>query len=452
MALACGNFSARAADKPNIILINADDLGYGDLSCYGQKEFSTPNLDRLAQEGVRFTQAYAGDAVCAPSRCSLMTGYHTGHTRVRSNGHRGKKGGILEPQDTTIAAVLKTAGYSTGIFGKWGLGELGNSGAPAKKGFDEFFGFLDHNEAHVYYPEYMWNNSGKVQLGRKFYSHDLIVSNTLDFVRRHKDGPFFIYLAVTIPHAGMEVPADSEQPFLGKYPEKAYTAGRYLYATNHHPLATFAGMVTRLDRDIGRLTALLKELGLDSNTLIIFTSDNGAHNEGGANPEFFNSTGGLRGIKRDLYEGGIRIPMIARWPGHIKPSTVSDQVLAHWDMLPTLAEVAGAKAPTSIDGISMRPALLGKSQRNHEFLYWEFHERGFEQAVRMGDWKAVRHNQQLLELYSFKSDPHEQKNVAAQNPTVVAKIEDYLKTARSDSAEWPIHYKLDKEANRRHEY
>jgi arylsulfatase A len=440
-----------AKSQPNIILINADDLGYGDLSCYGQTHFRTPNLDRLAAEGVRFTQAYAGDAVCAPSRCSLMTGLHTGHSRVRGNGHKGKKGGILEPQDTTIAEVLKKAGYSTGIFGKWGLGELENSGAPARKGFDEFFGFLDHNEAHVYYAEYMWNNAGKVQLGRKFYSHDLIVSNALDFVRRHKDQPFFIYLAPTIPHAGMDVPADSEQPFLGKFPEKPYTAGRYLYATNNHPLATFAGMVTRLDRDVGRLAALLKELGIDSNTLVIFTSDNGAHNEGGANPQFFNSTGGLRGIKRDMYEGGVRTPMIAWWPEHIKPK-VSDQVLAHWDLLPTLADVAGVSAPSSVDGISMLPALLGKKQKNHEFLYWEFHERGFDQGVRMGDWKAVKHNKESIELYNLKNDVREEKNVAAENPKVVAKIEEYLKTARWPAAEWPIRYKSTADAGKRHEY
>ncbi len=427
----------KADTKPNIILINADDLGYGDLSCYGQKKFSTPNLDRLAQEGMRFTQAYAGDTVCAPSRCALMTGMHTGHSRIRGNGHRGKKGGILEPQDTTIAEVLKKAGYSTGVFGKWGLGELENSGAPANKGFDEFFGYLDHNEPHVYYPEFMWNNSGKVQLNRKFYSHDLIVSNTLDFVRRHKDGPFFIYLAVTVPHAGMDVPDDSLQPFLGKFPEQPYTAGRNLYVKTDHPLAAFAGMITRLDRDVGRLSALLKELGLDSNTLIIFTSDNGAHAEGGANPAYFNSTGGLRGIKRDLYEGGIRVPMIARWPGHIKSGTVSDQVLAHWDLLPTIADVGGANAPSGIDGISMRPALLDKHQKNHQFLYWEFHERGFEQGVRMGDWKAVRHNGKPLELYNLKSDPHEQKDVATENPKVIAKIENYLKTARTDPPEWP---------------
>lgn len=451
VALFAGH-STEAKNKPNIILINADDLGWGDLSCYGQKHFSTPNLDRLASEGMRFTQAYAGDAVCAPSRCSLMTGYHTGHTRIRGNGHKGKKGGILEPEDTTIAEVVKKAGYTTGIFGKWGLGELENSGAPAKKGFDEFFGFLDHMEPHAYYPDHMWNNSGPVQLDRKSYSHDLIVSNTLNFIRRHKDAPFFIYLAVTIPHAGMEVPDDSSQPFIGKFPEKPYTAGRYHYAKTDHPLASFAGMVTRLDRDIGRLSALLKELGLDSNTLVIFTSDNGAHNEGGANPEFFNSTGGLRGIKRDMYEGGIRVPMIARWPGHIKAGVVSDQVLAHWDMLPTFADVAGAAAPAGIDGISMLPALLGKHQKNHQFLYWEFHERGFDQGVRMGDWKGVRHNEQPLELYNLKSDMHEQKNVAAENPKVVAKIENYLKTARSNPAEWPIRYKSVKEASVRKEY
>jgi arylsulfatase A-like enzyme len=298
----------------------------------------------------------------------------------------------------------------------------------------------------------MWNNSGKVQLGRKFYSHDLIFSNALDFVRRHKDKPFFVYLAPTIPHAGMNVPDDSLRPFLGKFPEKPYTLGHYLYVKTDHPLAAFAGMVTRLDRDVGRLEALLKELNLDSNTLVIFTSDNGPHNEGGANPEFFNSAGGLRGIKRDMYEGGVRVPMIARWPGHIKSGKVSDQILAHWDMLPTFVDVAGTKAVAGIDGISMLPALLGKHQKSHQFLYWEFHERGFDQGVRMGDWKAVKHNKQPIELYNLKSDPDEQKDVAAENPKVVAKIENYLKTACSDSPEWPIRYKSVKEASVRKQY
>jgi arylsulfatase A-like enzyme len=433
---ACHCFSAEK-QKPNIIFINADDLGYGDLSCYGQKYFSTPNIDQLALQGIRFTQCYAGCTVCAPSRCALLTGYHSGHGTVRGNG-TGKRS-ILSAQDVTVAEVLKKAGYATGMFGKWGLGELDSTGAPKKKGFDEFFGYLDHVEAHVYYPAYLWNNEGKVPLDKATYSHDLIVSNAFAFVRRHKSEPFFLYLAVTLPHAGMEVPEDSYQPFLGRFPEKKYDSHQSLYATTDHPLAAFAGMVTRLDRDVGRLLSLLKDLQIDEKTIVFFSSDNGPHREGGANPEFFNSNGGLRGIKRDLYEGGIRVPMIVRWPKHIKAARISEQVWAQWDFLPTAAEIARVTSPKGLDGISMLAALLGRRQKNHQFLYWEFHERGFEQAVRMGSWKAIRHEPaEPLEIYNLGTDLREERNVARQNPKVVAKIENYLKTARTPSADWPI--------------
>jgi arylsulfatase A len=298
---------------------------------------------------------------------------------------------------------------------------------------------LDHVEAHVYYPDYLWNNEGKVPLAKGTYSHDIIISNALDFVRRHESDPFFLYLPVTVPHAGMEAPESSYKPFLGKFPEKTYDAGQSRYATTEHPLAAFAGMITRLDRDVGRLLSLLKDLHIDGNTIVFFSSDNGPHREGGANPEFFNSNGGLRGIKRDLYEGGIRVPMIVRWPKHIKAGTVSDQVWAHWDFLPTASDLARATAPTNIDGISMLPALTGRRQPGHDILYWEFHERGFDQAVRMGNWKAVRHGvAEPLELFNLETDLREENDVARNTPTVVAKIDKYLKTARTESAGWPI--------------
>jgi arylsulfatase A-like enzyme len=435
---------ATAQTRPNIIFIQADDLGYGDLSCYGQRKFKTPNIDRLAAGGLRFTQYYAGSTVCAPSRSALMTGQHTGHTRIRGNARYP-----LLPEDVTVAEVLKAtpgAGYKTALIGKWGLGEAGTTGVPNRQGFDYFFGYLNQRHAHNYYPTFLWRNEERVKLrnvvpdedeegsgnstNRVDYTHDLMADEALKFLERNSGGPFFLYLAFTIPHANNEAKNKGmEVPDLGEFASEDWPDQE----------KAKAAMITRMDRDVGRLMASLKKLGIDDNTLVFFTSDNGPHREGGADPDFFDSNGPLRGIKRDLYEGGIRVPMIARWPKRIKAGAKSDQVWAHWDLLPTVAEIAGVKPPANIDGISMLNAILGRRQRNHEFLYWEFHERGFSQAARMGDWKAVRKSQgSPLELYDLKNDLGEQNDVAVKHPEVVKKIEDYLKTARTESELWPI--------------
>ncbi len=425
--------------KPNIIFILADDLGYGELGCYGQKRIKTPNLDRLAAEGTRFTQCYAGSTVCAPSRAALMTGRHTGHVSIRGNA--------LVPLSTNeiiVAELLKAAGYQTGLIGKWGLGETNTPSTPDQRGFDEWLGFLNQHHAHDYYPAHLWRSSVLSEEGltnslifqnqngaRGRYVHDLFTQAATNFIRVSKYKPFFLYLAYTIPHAnnelkelGMQVPSDA--PYAAEdWPQ---------------PERNKAAMITRMDRDIGALLAQLKALRIESNTVVFFSSDNGPHKEGGANAQFFQSSGPLRGIKRDMYEGGIRVPMIARWPGKIPAGVTSDQVWAFWDFLPTAAELAGVKPPAGIDGLSMLPALLGKKQTNqHEFLYWEFHEKGSRQAVRTGDWKAVRLAPGApLELYDLKSDPGETNNVAASRPAVVAKVEAYLKTARTESEHWPL--------------
>jgi len=439
--------SPGAPATPNIILIVADDLGYGDLGSYGQTRIKTPNLDRLAAEGTRFTSFYAGSTVCAPSRSALVTGQHTGHTRIRGN----TAGAALLPEDNSLALVLKGAGYRNALIGKWGLGDEGSTGLPGDKGFDEFVGYLNQTRAHDYYApyadrydaadgqrrlEFPQNSDGQHGL----YFPDLFQKSALNFVRINRPDqfnkfrPFFVYYAPTLPHAnnelgkatgnGMEVPND--QPYSAEaWPQ---------------PERNKAAMITRLDKFVGEILARLQEYGQDSNTLILFTSDNGPHSEGGVDAQFHNSSGPLRGIKRDLYEGGIRVPMLARWPGTVPAGRISDEPWALWDLLPTLSELARIKPPKNIDGLSYLPTLLGQTQTNrHEFLYWEFHERGFQQAVRMGDWKAVR--PQLgapLELFQLSTDPGETNNVAAANPKVIARLEDYLKTARTDSPTWPV--------------
>lgn len=431
---------AGQARKPNIVFIMADDLGYGDLSCYGQKKFATPRLDRMAAEGTRFTQYYAGSTVCAPSRSVLMTGLHTGHTRIRGNARHP-----LLPEDVTVAEVLKAAGYATGIMGKWGLGEDGSTGVPNRQGFDEWFGYLNQAHAHRHFTDHLFRNEENVKVDpAKEYTHDLFTEEALKFVRKNREKPFFLYLPYTVPHAELWVPEDSLKEFRGKFPEKPFTnatadkhpsAG---YRSQKEPNAALAAMVTRLDRDVGRLLDLLKELGLDGDTLVLFTSDNGPHKEGGRDPAFFDSSGPLRGIKRDLTDGGIRVPMIARWPGKVPAGRTSEQVWSHCDFLATAADAAGAKAPEG-DGLSMLPALLGKEQLSHEFLYWEFHEKGFQQAVRMGDWKGIRSAVGApLEVFNLKDDVGERDNVAAKNPEIVSKIEAHLKAARSESEHWPI--------------
>jgi len=419
-----------ATRKPNIIFILADDLGYGDLGCYGQKRIRTPALDRMAAEGVRFTQAYAGSTVCAPSRCVLMTGLDTGHCHVRGNALVP-----LRPEDVTVAEVLKAAGYATALVGKWGLGEPGTTGVPNKKGFDYFYGYLNQVHAHNYYPDYLWKNEEKAPLPnevtqgvatkRGAWSADLIAQEALAFIERSKDKPFFLYYSPTIPHAnneagknGMEVPSD--EPYTGEsWPQVE---------------KNFAAMVTRLDAGVGRIMALLARLGIDQSTIVFFTSDNGPHKEGGHDASFFESSGAVRGTKRDLYDGGIRVPMIVRWPGRIKPAATSDAAWAFWDFLPTAAEIAGAKCPGGLDGVSVLPAILGRPWKGHEYLYWEFYEGGFKQALRLGDWKAVRKGLQgKTELYSLRDDLRETKDVADQNPDVVKRAEEVMGAARVES-------------------
>lgn len=423
--------------KPNIIWIMADDLGYGDLGCYGQsKGLRTPNIDRIAAEGVRFTQVYAASTVCAPSRCGLMSGKHMGHATVRGN-MRPEAG--LSPDEPAVSEILKGAGYHTGIFGKWGLGGPWTKGTPNDRGFDEWFGYLDQVHAHEYYPEHLWENRKQVFLRgnrgsrREEYSHDKFTPKALDFMRRHKDEPFFLYLPYTIPHAnnegGRTTGDGMDVPDYGSFADKDWPT----------PEKGFAAMIERLDRDVGLLMEELKTLGIDDNTIVFFTSDNGPHREGGHDPEFFESRGPLRGIKRDLYEGGIRVPLLARWPGRIEAGSVSDQVWAFWDFLPTAAELAGVSAPQGIDGISMAPALLGRPQTDHEYLYWEFHERGFKQAIRMGRWKGVRlGTKKPLELYDLAGDVGEQNDVAARRPEIAKKITELMTTARVDSELFPI--------------
>ena len=433
---------AAGARRPNIVFIVADDLGYGDLGCYRQARIRTPNIDRLAAGGKRFTQCYAGSTVCAPSRCSLMTGMHTGHARVRGNALVP-----LRPEDVTVAEILKRAGYATGIVGKWGLGEPGTTGVPNRQGFDEWFGYLNQHHAHNYFPEYLWKNGQKYRLegneekGRSNYASrvvqyapDLFIREAMDFIDRHREGPFLLFLTSTLPHAnnergraegnGMEVPSDVP-----------YSSEPWPQVEKNH-----AAMITRLDDGVGRVLDRLKALGLEEDTVVFFTSDNGPHKEGGADPAFFRSAGPLRGFKRALYDGGIRVPMIVRWPGRVEDGSVSDAVWAFWDVLPTLAEIAGQTAPSGIDGVSMLPAILGQGkQAPHQPLYWEFHEGGFKQAVRDGDWKAVRLGPgKALELYDIKDDIGETRNVAAPHPNVVARIEAFLGSARTDSPEFPI--------------
>jgi arylsulfatase A-like enzyme len=421
------------ARKPNIVFILADDLGYGDIGPYGQRHIQTPNLDRLAAQGLRFSQTYAGAAVCAPSRSVLMTGLHTGHTPVRANA-----GTIpIRADDVTVAQVLQRAGYKSGGFGKWGLGDAGSEGVPTRHGFSEFFGYLHQIHAHTYYPEFLWDGDRKHPLpanangARAEYSAELIAQRALRFIREHRDGPFFLYAAFTLPHGRFEVPNDA--PYTGKdWPQ---------------PEKNFASMVTRLDGYVGRILALLKELGLERDTIVFFASDNGGVSGEGHDVARFRSNGPLRGEKTTLYEGGIRVPMIVRWPGRVAENATSDVTWGFWDFLPTVAELARTRPPDGLDGISVVPTMLGEKggnqNRSERTFYWEhltFDRQTSQlradtmiQAVRMGDWKAVRPKPGTpLELYDLGRDLGETSNVAAAHRDVVAKIEGYLKTARTE--------------------
>lgn len=440
----------RRGRAPNIVLILADDLGYGDLGCYGQERIRTPRLDRMAREGTRFTQAYAGATVCAPSRCVLMTGRHVGHARVRGNaGRTNPMAQSLRADDVTLATVLLRAGCRTGLVGKWGLGDMGEAepGLPSRHGFEYSFGYLNQTHAHNYYTDFLWRNGGRVALAnvvtnaapsgagvasvRKEYTHDLFVDDALRFIRERRDRPFFLYLALTAPHAnneagrrGMEVPDHGEYAALD-WPE---------------PQKGHAAMITRMDRDVGRVLDLLQELGLEQDTLVLFTSDNGPHREGGNDPGFNRSSGPLRGIKRDHYDGGIRVPMIVRWPGKVPAGRVDDTVWHFMDLLPSLAGVAGAAVPEGLDGTDVSPLWMGRPMPAlaDRFLYWEFHEGGFKQAGRWRQWKLVRNKPGgPSELYDVVADPSEAHDVASANAALVSELEGRLVSARSESVDWP---------------
>jgi arylsulfatase A len=445
--LAVSPQTGATASRPNIVVIQADDLGYGDLSAYGQAQFQTPSIDRLATEGMRFTQYYAGSTVCAPSRAALMTGLHTGHASIRGNDEFP-----LREEDVTIAMALREAGYRTAVMGKWGLGRPGTTGQPDKKGFEYAFGFLDHRHAHRQFTDHLYRNNQRIETDVEHdYVNDLFSREAAAFIEKADARPFFLYLNYTVPHAELRVPDDSLAPMRGKFPETPYVNPAadakatgpddtsLGYRSQPTPKAAFAAMITRMDRDIGGLMDVVHQRGLDARTLVLFISDNGPHQEGGAEPTFFKSSGGLRGIKRDLYEGGIRVPMIARWLETIPGGRVSAHPRAHWDIFPTLAELAGAEVPSNLDGLSMTRALRGEPQPTHDYFYWEFHERGFQQAVRMGAWKAIRlKNDEPLELYNLDTDPFERHDVAPAQTDVVRKIETYLRTARTENPLWPV--------------
>ncbi|AHG89762.1 sulfatase [Gemmatirosa kalamazoonensis] len=447
-----------SVDPPNVIFVMADDLGYGDIGPYGQTRILTPNLDRMARQGLRFTQFYSGSTVCAPSRSTLMTGENTGHTFIRGNLEYPGGQEPLPDSVVTVAEVLKAAGYATGAFGKWGLGAADNEGSPLRQGFDEFFGYYDQGAAHFYWPEFLWRGATRVPLPntvhaeqrspgagpaivRGRYSHDVIAEEALGFITRHRSERFFLYLPVTIPHAELQAPPDAYAPYLkdgqSVFPETPFAENHY--GAQAMPHATYAAMISRLDRDMGRILDTLRALGIDRNTIVFFTSDNGPSVEGGSDPAFFHSAGGFRGGKRDLYEGGVRVPMIAWWPGHVAAGGTSDQVWALWDVLPTVADLAGARTPEGLDGISMVPSLTGRgTQKQHDTLYWEFYEQGSSQAVRAGRWKGVRRPMVTgpLELYDLETDPGETHDLAASQPDVAARIAGLLASSHTPSVLW----------------
>lgn len=441
LALLIASCTAPPNQRPNIIYIMCDDLGYGDLGCYGQPVIQTPNIDRLAAEGMRFTDHYSGHTVCRPSRLVLWTGQHTGHTATASNARY-----VFKPDDVTVPELLQQAGYVTGGVGKWAMADAEGNGHPNDNGFDFWMGYLDQSEAHNYYPLYLWRNREKVELEgnvlyepnevnrgrvakeRVTYSHDVMTEEALGFIREHADTTFLLHIHWTIPHTnnegGRATGDGSEVPDYGPYADKDWPS----------PEKGFAAMITRMDGDVGRILSLLQELNIDNNTVVFFTSDNGPHHEGGHDHEFFDSNGPLRGYKRDLYEGGIRVPLIVRWPGTVQPGSVSDHASAFWDYMPTACELAGIDAPVFTDGISIVPTLRGEDQPKHDFLYWKFDGNNHDkEAVRAGSWKAVRPaTGAAIELYDLKSDIGEQNNIADEHPDIVETMKTYMNEANAN--------------------
>ena len=468
---ACNTTPPAPEPPPNIIYLYADDLGYNEVGAYGQDKISTPSLDRLAAEGIRFTQHYSGSAVCAPSRASLLTGKHSGHSYVRDNKEMGGWGPDepegqwpLAAEEVTLGELLQEQGYTTAAIGKWGLGGPESVGQPNDQGFDHYFGYLCQRVAHNYYPTHLWRNRDKFMLeGNEYfaahqridsapedlhgydgysgaqYAPDVMAEEALQFIRDSRDGPFFLYFATSVPHVAIQVPDDSLQQYSGRFDDTPYLGERG-YLPHPEPRAGYAAMITRMDRDFGRILDLVAELGLDDNTLVMFSSDNGPTFNGGTDSEFFNSAGPFRGLKTELYEGGIRVPMMARWPGHIEPGGVTEHVSAQWDVLPTVLDVLGAPPASGVDGISFAPTLLGSGeQASHEALYWEL---GRQQALRYGNWKlyrrAPRGDEPLVtEMYDLESDIAESRNLAHERPDVLADLLERAARSRTPSEVFP---------------
>ncbi|TGV01865.1 arylsulfatase [Flavivirga rizhaonensis] len=449
--------------KPNIIYILADDLGYGDVGIYGQTKIKTPIIDKLAKGGLRFTDHYSGQTVCSPSRCALMTGKHMGNASVTRNGQ------LLDPDDVTIAELLKSRGYKTGIIGKWGLSEgVTSENSPNQQGFDHYFGFDNQGFAHFYYPEYLWRNHTKIKYtenigirdgkghyieGKGTYSHDEFAKEALQFIRENKETPFFLYLPFAIPHAELTIQEEAKKMYRGlNWPENPKEVGggakkgqgygsQYVdgYCAQKEPNLTYAAMITKMDSNIGRILEVLKELNLEENTIIMFASDNGPSTEGGQDMAFFDSSGGLRGHKRDLYEGGIRIPFIVHWKGKVKSGSVSNHPSAFWDVLPTICDLAGVKTPKDIDGLSLLPTILGdtNNQKTHDYLYWEwqYKQKPKYEVVRSGKWKLfkiapIKSDEWFYELYDLENDKAESTNLASQYPEIIKKLETYFEEAK----------------------
>lgn len=455
---------AKGPKLPNVVFIMADDLGYGEIGCYGQKWIKTPRIDELAKQGLRFTQFYSGSPVCAPSRCTLMTGKHTGHAAIRDNRKPRDKDNLREKfewetpgqtalpnSEVTVAELLHAHDYATAAIGKWGLGMVGTPGDPNKQGFDLFYGFLCQEHAHNHYPRFLWRNGKKETLpgndgssatGQTF-AQDKFVEEAIAFLKQPREKPFFLYLPFTIPHLAIQVPEDSLAEYAGKIPEAEYEhKGYFKHAT---PRAGYAAMITRMDKGVGRILDALAELGIADNTLVIFTSDNGPAYDrlGGTDSDFFNSSAGLRGRKGSVYEGGMRVPFIARWPGKIAAGRETAHVAAHWDVLPTLCEVTQSDIPQNLDGVSFTSTLLERgTQKQHEYLYWEFPAYGFQQAIRSGNWKALRRGldagDTAYELYDLSTDEREQHDVAAEHPDVIRRLADFAAAAHKPSKLFPL--------------
>ncbi|UBM59144.1 arylsulfatase [Marinilongibacter aquaticus] len=465
--LSCGTKNTQKdtlRSHPNIVYILADDLGYGDLGCYGQQTIKTPHIDALAQNGMLFTNHYAGSSVCAPSRASLMTGKHTGHAYVRGNyetGPRGFGAGLaLRNSDITVAEMLKKAQYQTALIGKWGMGMDGTPGEPNKQGFDYSYGFLNQGHAHNQFPTYLFRNGEKIEIAENknlekgAFSNDLFTQEALSYLDHAGEKPFFLYMAYTTPHAEMVLPESPQyDAYKNEVEDKAFKGlgntddgDKWAYRSTENPAAAYAAQISHLDACVGKIVEQLKRKGLEENTIVIFSSDNGPHAEGGANPAYFNSAGGLKGMKRDLYEGGIKVPMILKWPAAVAKGSKTDLISSFWDFLPTVAEIAEQKVDElDTDGISFLPTLLGEKQEKHDYLYWEFHENtSTDQAIRRGKFKAIRHDPKgKTELYNLEKDREEEFNIASENPEIISEMDSLFKISRTPHTLWKLKSKQD---------